>query len=413
MRLLAPGLSQLVYARGMAGSAGSGPWKRGRRIALWVCAASLVWPTASLAATHVSTSGSRQIVEGGTLERQSTGIFFESGNYRVTESSSGPRLDAGQGCVQETTRSARCSGSGITDVEVDPKSLSDFVTVSSAVTAFVLFKAGDEGDDTLVGGSGNDRFASGTFSDGSDTYVGGAGRDVVSYLVRLRNVTASLDGLRNDGYEGEADKIGLDIESINGGDGDDTLVGDDKGNTLDGAHGNDDIDGRGGSDVLDGAEGDDTLRAVDATPDTIRCGEGSFDQAFIDLTDPKPSALASCEDVGQAAIDQHPTVRIGLRSARITRAGRLRMRLVCPARQRNGCAGTLRVRRGNSSLGSRRYRLRPGGKVVKSFRLSRRQRASLRRKRRARFVVTAAERDPKGRPKRTVARLRVRVPSGL
>lgn len=389
-------------------------WKRRRRIALATCAASLVFPSASLADTHVSTSGSRLIVEGGTLERQSTGIFFENGTYRVTESSSGPRLDAGQGCVQETNRSARCSGSGIASITVEPKSLSDFVTVSAAVTADVQFLAADEGDDTLVGGSGSDRFLGGVLIDGSDTYVGGAGRDLVFYGSRLRNLTASLDGLRNDGYAGEADKIGLDIESINGGDGDDTLVGDGKDNNLIGGKGNDDIDGRGGSDGLQGDDGDDTVRPVDAIPDTIGCGIGGFDQAFLDLTDPKlPSDLSACEGLHQAAIDQHPTVRIPLRSARITRRGRVRIRLVCPARQRNGCAGTLRVKRGSASLGSRRYRLRPGGKVVKSFTLSRRQRASLRRKRRARFVASAGERDPKARPKRTVARLRIRVPRGL
>lgn len=69
---------------------------------------------------------------------------------------------------------------------------------------------GDEGNDTLAGGGGSDLLDGGP---GADQMSGGPGTfDRVDYSKRSRPVTATFDGVANDGESGEADNIGLDVE---------------------------------------------------------------------------------------------------------------------------------------------------------------------------------------------------------
>lgn len=130
---------------------------------------------------------------------------------------------------------------------------------------------GDAGNDTLLGGDGDDVLAGGM---GNDSLAGGAGTDTASYAEKVVSVTASLDGLANDGASGENDLIGSDIENLTGGTGADTLVGNDDPNMLIGGAGADTLIGGAGDDrlvggyqydVLLGGTGNDTLYA-DGTP---------------------------------------------------------------------------------------------------------------------------------------------------
>jgi len=122
---------------------------------------------------------------------------------------------------------------------------------------------GGAGDDTLTGGDGNDilngnngddTFLAGVATaDGADVYNGGAGIDVVSYTARTAGVTASIDGIANDGETSasEGDNVKADVEDLTGGAGGDTLTGSASANTLTGGLGDDVLSGLAGNDVFD------------------------------------------------------------------------------------------------------------------------------------------------------------------
>jgi Ca2+-binding RTX toxin-like protein len=148
---------------------------------------------------------------------------------------------------------------------------------------------GDAGADYLSGGSNNDTIRGG---DNSDTMTGGTGVDTVEYENTLSGVTASLDGVQNDGAAGENDWIQKDVENLTGSDfndrltgssganfldgknGNDTLIGGGGNDTLIGGFGNDSLHGNGGDDSLDGGYGDDTLWG-DAGIDTLVDAQGT------------------------------------------------------------------------------------------------------------------------------------------
>ena len=158
---------------------------------------------------------------------------------------------------------------------------------------------GNLGDDYLFGGGGDDNLAGGT---GDDLILGGAGdRDAVDYRTRAANepVTVTLDGRANDGAAGERDDVGLDVEVLVGGNGNDVLDARARpasifarGGTLRvlppvglyGGPGGDDLFGTALGDTLAGGEGadslvagagDDLLLSQDADAgDTLVSGEG-------------------------------------------------------------------------------------------------------------------------------------------
>jgi len=117
---------------------------------------------------------------------------------------------------------------------------------------------GLEGNDTLNGGGLGDGLDPGP---GTDTVNGGPGFDNASYFFRVASVTLSLDGVANDGEEGEGDNVGPlgDVEALQGGAGADVLTGDDAGNNLFGQGGNDILNGGAGDDGFDPGLGADTL----------------------------------------------------------------------------------------------------------------------------------------------------------
>jgi Ca2+-binding RTX toxin-like protein len=130
---------------------------------------------------------------------------------------------------------------------------------------------GTLGDDKLDGGSGDDTFlqpqrSPAGMSDGADTFQGGEGRDTADYQTSPGALTISLDGVANDGYTGEADNIGSDVENVIGGSGTDTIIGSGGDNTINGGGGSDIITAMDGDDVLDGG--------ADASGDNLDGGPG-------------------------------------------------------------------------------------------------------------------------------------------
>ena len=104
---------------------------------------------------------------------------------------------------------------------------------------------GDEKDNTLTGGSGDDEIYG---ASGKDILNGGAGDDML------------------DGASGE--------DILNGGDGEDTLYGQSQNDTLNGGAGNDTLYGDTGDDTLNGDQGDDLLFGG-SNKDTLNGGAGN------------------------------------------------------------------------------------------------------------------------------------------
>jgi len=125
---------------------------------------------------------------------------------------------------------------------------------------------GGGGNDTVDGGDGNDYlegYSGGTFDPlgmaGADTYVGGAGTDALTYNGRGDDLAVLLDGAANDGGAGEGDNIGGDVEVVETGAGNDTMVGNAGPNGFASASGNDVLRGGGGDDNLVAGDGDDQV----------------------------------------------------------------------------------------------------------------------------------------------------------
>ena len=165
---------------------------------------------------------------------------------------------------------------------------------------------GGDGHDTLIGGAGDDDLDGGKGNDaltggpGADKLDGGAGTgDTASYdgssagvVVRLHSGVArygdaegdTLSNIENLVGSAHADRLAGDdkVNSLVGGDGDDRLFGLKGDDTLNGGAGNDMLDadegsdtlnGGGGNDMLDGGDGDDMLTGG-AGADRLDGGDG-------------------------------------------------------------------------------------------------------------------------------------------
>ena len=143
------------------------------------------------------------------------------------------------------------SGNNTGDAAGDVYSSVENVTGS----AFGDFLIGNSGDNVLNGGDGDDLMSG---SGGNDTLNGGAGWDLASYIDAQTGVTVNLaTGVAQDG-RGGTDTL-ISIESVQGGNLNDSLTGDETMNYLSGGNGDDVLNGGGGVDTLEGEAGDDIL----------------------------------------------------------------------------------------------------------------------------------------------------------
>lgn len=144
---------------------------------------------------------------------------------------------------------------------------------------------GGTGDDNLLGGADQDGLGGGPGDDnldggsGSDGLSGGEGVDTVDYTLRRGSdeddeervvvgsrVAVTLDGVADDGFSGERDNAGTDVENVSTGPGADLITG------------NAAVNG-----ILTGA-GNDIVDTRDQVADSVICGAG-FDTVRADGLD--------------------------------------------------------------------------------------------------------------------------------
>ncbi|HEX8105688.1 MAG TPA: calcium-binding protein, partial [Solirubrobacteraceae bacterium] len=191
------------------------------------------------------------------------------GDDRATALRGGPgadTLDGGFGAddlvggdgIDTVTYAQRTAGVTVDiDASADDGSLSDQSGARrDRVDATVEHVTGGAGGDTLVGSAAANTLKGGAGNDtllglgGPDTFAGGLGNDTVSYARSTARVIADIDGVRDDGSVGDAnrtDLIGLDVENLTGGARGDDLTGGSADNVLDGGPGSDLLVGGGGT----------------------------------------------------------------------------------------------------------------------------------------------------------------------
>jgi Ca2+-binding RTX toxin-like protein len=151
-----------------------------------------------------------------------------------------------------------CPTAGVTSLELSGGDMDDELTntTSLPVQAF-----GEDGHDTLRGGSADDRLDGGP---GPDDLNGGSGND------RLYGATLQSPG------------AGTDADVLAGGPGDDRLFGSGGADQVDGGPGADQLEGAGGADIMQGGDGRDGLVGGDGD-DTEDGGTGD-DAVGTDVT---------------------------------------------------------------------------------------------------------------------------------
>jgi len=252
----------------------------------------------------------------------------------------------------------------------------------------------------------------------SITIQTGPGEDAVAYAIEDRPATleggVGADVLKSAGtndelFGGQGDDV------LEAGAGDDALGGDEGDDVLRGQAGNDRLDGGVGFDVIEGGDGDDTIRAADGYADRIDCGPGA-DTVTADEAD----TVADCETVTRSAVAgptgaapagpdrRRPVVQVGgSTSQRIsTRARRVAVAVTVSEPARIDVSGFLDAAGLNDRLTPRVARVTVGGggttvRMPLSARQMRRALAQLRRRRRAKVVLTVSAVDAAGNTSRS------------
>jgi hypothetical protein len=167
---------------------------------------------------------------------------------------------------------------------------------------------------------------------------------------------------------------------------------------------------------LFGDAGSDFIDANNGVADSVNCG-ADVDRARVDLKD-GPRGFKDCESLSQAAVDQHPTVKIRGRSLRVRKGhdGRrsIPVKLRCPQALRRGCRGVLAVRKlagshkSDAIIGRKRYRrIAPGSGARIRVPVRSAAAHTVGRSGHMDVRVAARELDSDGMPKRTLKTMRL------
>jgi Ca2+-binding RTX toxin-like protein len=163
----------------------------------------------------------------------------------------------------------------------------------------------DGDNENLAGGPGDDRLLNTAVA---NRFSGGAGIDTVDYTATINDVTVTLDGAANDGPAGELDNVATDVENVDGGDGNDTLIGNAQTNRINGGPGNDTVDGKFGADTLTGGPGTDLADYSDRTAPLQVMADGTPASGNADdgAAGARDSVAADIEDLRWRLGQRHP-----------------------------------------------------------------------------------------------------------
>jgi Ca2+-binding RTX toxin-like protein len=246
----------------------------------------------------INAFGGDDVIDGGTGGDSFTGgpgidrADYSSRGNDLTIDLDGVADDAGEGDNVKTDVEHVTGGSG-----------NDTLTGSSAANAL----DGGPGADTLRGGGG------------ADAYTGGAGTDTVDFSDKLLGTSASIDGVANDG--GDGDNVGTDVENLVGSAGVDTLTGDGDANALSGAGGNDTLNGAGGDDKLQGGMGADTLNGGEGADNADYGDKTSAVAVSLDNVSNDPDGDTIAADVENATGGAGPDTLTGNAGANVLSGG--------------------------------------------------------------------------------------------
>jgi Ca2+-binding RTX toxin-like protein len=285
-----------------------------------------------------------------------------------------------------------------TDVEiVNGGAGNDTITGSDADNVL----NGNGGKDTLNGAGGSDALNRGDGDGnqdagaGGDVLHGGPGDDSVSYEEAKSSVRVTIDGIAGDGAAGENDNVMRDVENVTGSRFADVLIGNSGPNVLQGGPGNDRLNGGGGADTLDGGSGDDALQALGGGMDALLC-EGGTDGVIADARD----VLNNCEIV------ERTLVQVLVATTKAKR-GVVRIPLRCSAYSTDGCKGTLTLKVGKRTLGTKAFGRPHGAKATIKVKLSNNGRQLLRKKRALSATAALSMKDASGQVTRMSRKVRL------
>jgi Ca2+-binding RTX toxin-like protein len=162
-------------------------------------------------------------------------------------------------------------------------------SINAAALNFDLILSGSGGQDTFVGGGGNDNLSGNT---GNDSLLGGAGNDSLSG----NEDNDTLDGgIGNDQLYG-----GTGNDLVAGGIGNDYLYGGDGNDTLNGGDGDDYMDDAGTGNTFNGGLGNDYMSAGAGSKVD---GGGNFDRLNLNYNGQSTAANINFSAVGSTGTD--------------------------------------------------------------------------------------------------------------
>jgi len=261
---------------------------------------------------------------------------------------------------------------------------------------------GGAGNDTMVWNPGDDDDIN-EGGDGADTVEVNGGGGAENFTVKPSATAGRVQFDRDAASAGGAFNIDIGTAEnlrLNAGGGDDRIHGSNGlagliTSTFNGDDGNDRIKGTDGGDLLSGGAGFDFIRARDKAADVVECGTG-IDLALVDQRD----TVRACEVVLGGLLRVAPVGK-----AKVV-GNAVALKLRCVAGER--CKGTVRLRRGGRTLGSKRFSLDGGDPKKVLVKLNRRGRHVLAGGKIARIKLRIDARDQQGNGWRSTARIKLK-----
>lgn len=261
------------------------------------CVAALL-PAASASAATIQSSGGALVYDGGS-DADVVAITVNAGTVTFTAS----RYPAHVGGLLTATP---CSAPTVGVVQCPIPARLAIQTgdgadrISIAGATFPVAMDGGSGDDALLGGAEPDAVGGGPGDDvlglggGADDLRGDDGTDSVRVVGFATGdaIRISLDDNADDGRRSDRANVHADVEGVEGGPSDETVIGTSGRNVISTGAGSDVIDGLGGFDDVSAGAGVDHVSARNGLADRVDCGDG-FDSVIADTLD----FLTECEQL--------------------------------------------------------------------------------------------------------------------